>query len=191
MKEHVTNNSPQGAQSALRAVRLLKLFTLERPELQLAELTVLSGLNKTTAYRLAQALVSESMLERAGRTGGYRLGPAVLALGMQAAARGNLRLRARPVLERLADETGETATLEVPVEDTMLILDEVKGDHRVAAGGNVGTRWAMHATSTGKAIIAFTENGITRLPERLTPLTARTITDLAKSRRRQPTFPVT
>ncbi len=177
MKHGHNANSPRGAQSALRAVRLLKLFTLDRPELQLAELSSLAGLNKTTAYRLAQALVSEAMLERAERTGGYRLGPAVLALGMQAAARGNLRVRARPLLERLAEETGETATLEVLVEDTMLILDEVKGDHRVAAGGNVGTRWAMHATSTGKAIIAFSENGIARLPERLTPLTAMTITD--------------
>ena len=177
MHSQTSNKSPQGAQSALRAVRLLKLFTPQRAELQLAEISALAGLNKTTAYRLAQALLSEAMLERSGATGAYRLGPAVMALGMQAAARGNLRLRARPLLERLAAETGETATLEIPVEDTMLILDEVKGGHRVAAGGNVGTRWAMHATSTGKAVIAFTENGIARLPERLTPLTARTITD--------------
>ena len=177
MKSQATNRSVQGAQSALRAVRLLKLFTLQRAELQLAEISAMAGLNKTTAHRLAQALVSEAMLERNSATGAYRLGPAVLALGMQAAARGNLRLQARPLLERLARETGETATLEVPVEDTMLIVDEVKGGHRVAAGGNVGTRWAMHATSTGKAFIAFTENGIARLPERLTPLTARTITD--------------
>ena len=179
MKYQANKKSPMGAQSALRAVRLLKLFTPQRPELQLVELITLAGLNKTTAYRLAQALLSEAMLERSAASGAYRLGPAVVALGMQAAARGNLRLRARPLLERLAAETGETATLEIPVEDTMLILDEVKGGHRVAAGGNVGTRWAMHATSTGKAVMAFTENGVARLPERLTPLTARTITDRA------------
>jgi DNA-binding IclR family transcriptional regulator len=35
----------------------------------------------------------------------------------------------------------------------------------------------MHATSTGKAVIAFSENGLDRLGERLTPLTAHTITD--------------
>ncbi len=46
----------------------------------------------------------------------------------------------------------------------------------MAAGGNVGTRWAMHATSTGKAVLAFSEEGMERLGERLTPLTARTIT---------------
>lgn len=171
------SKSPQGAQSALRTIRLLKLFTLERPELQLGELSDLAGLNKTTTHRLLQALVSESMLDRNAQSGAYRLGPAVVALGVQALSGDNLRLRARPLLKRLADETGETATLEIPVEDTMLILDEVRGGHRVAAGGNVGTRWAMHATSTGKAIIAFSGNGMARLPERLTPLTAQTITD--------------
>jgi DNA-binding IclR family transcriptional regulator len=169
--------SPHGAQSALRAIRLLKLFTLEQPQLRLGELTAKAGLNKTTAHRLLQALLSESMLERDTESGAYRLGPAVIALGVQALSSDNLRLKARPLLKSLAAETGETATLEIPVEDTMLILDEISGGHRIAAGGNVGTRWAMHATSTGKAIIAFSENGMRRLGQRLVPLTARTITD--------------
>lgn len=170
-------STPRGAQSAVRVIRLLKLFTLERPRMPLAELSSLSGLNKTTTHRLLQALLGESMLERDGESGDYRLGPAVTALGVQALSSDRLRIDARPLLKRLAAETGETATLEIPVEDTMLILDEVSGGRRVAAGGNVGTRWAMHATSTGKAVIAFSDNGLERLGERLTPLTARTITE--------------
>ena len=169
-------DTPRGAQSALRTIRLLKQFTAGRPELGLAEISKLAGLNKATTHRLLQALLSEAMLDRDKDSGRYRLGPAVLALGMQALASGDLRVRARPLMKQLAAESGESATLEVPVEDTMLIIDEISGNHRVAAGGNVGTRWAMHATSTGKAIIAFSEDGMARLGERLTPLTARTIT---------------
>lgn len=171
------SQTPKGAQSALRAVRLLKLFTMDRPHLHLAQISGMAGLNKTTAHRLLQALLSEEMLERDVQSGAYRLGPVVVALGLQAVSSGNLRLNARPLLKSLAEETGETATLEVAVEDTMLILDEMSGGHRVAAGGNVGTRWAMHATSTGKAIIAFSDNGLERLGERLMPLTAQTITE--------------
>jgi len=172
--------SPQGAQAALRAVRLLKLFTTEQPELQLAQVSELAELNKTTAHRLLQALHSESLLDRNAANGAYRLGPALMALGVQALSSDNLRLKARPMLKRLAEETGETATLEVPIDDTMLILDEVTGGHFVAAGGNVGTCWPMHATSTGKALIAFDEHGMDRLGERLTPLTVKTITERVK-----------
>ncbi|MEJ2258190.1 MAG: IclR family transcriptional regulator [Woeseiaceae bacterium] len=183
--------SPQGAQSVLRAIHLLKIFTVERAELRLAELCKLSGLNKATTHRLLQALLSEGMLERDTDSGKYRLGPVVMALGAQAMSFKNLRTEGRSLLRQLAAETGETATLELPVEDSMLILDEISGGHRVAAGGNVGTRWAMHATSTGKAVVAFSDNGLARLPERLTPLTVKTITSrdaleeqLARIRRR-------
>jgi DNA-binding IclR family transcriptional regulator len=140
---------PQGAQAALRAIRLLKLFTAEAPELQLADISARSGLNKTTTHRLLQALSSN-----------------------------DLRLRARPLLRRLADETGETATLEVPIDDSMLILDEVTSKHVVGASGNVGTRWPIHATSTGKAFIAFDMDGTQRLRGKLASLTPKTITQL-------------
>jgi DNA-binding IclR family transcriptional regulator len=171
---------PQGAQAALRAIRLLKLFTAEAPELQLAEISLLSGLNKTTTHRLLQALHSEELLDRNPGTGAYRLGPGMMALGVQALSSNDLRLRARPLLKRLAEETGETATLEVPIEDTMLILDEVTSKHFLGASGNVGTRWPMHATSTGKALIAFEQRGPDRLNSELAALTSSTITQFDK-----------
>jgi len=169
---------PQGAQAALRAIRLLKLFTAQAPELQLAEISALSGLNKTTAHRLLQALHSEELLDRNPGSGAYRLGPGMMALGVQALSSNDLRLRARPLLKRLAEETGETATLEVPIDDTMLILDEIAGKHFVGAYGNVGTRWPIHATSTGKVFIAFEQHGSARLAAELQALTARTITKI-------------
>ncbi len=168
---------PRGAQAALRAVRLLKLFTPERPELQLAEISDIAGLNKTTAHRLLQALHSESLVDRNRERGAYRLGPVLMAVGVQAQSSNDLRLRARPLLKRLAEDSGETATLEVPIDDTMLILDEVTSRHFVGAAGNVGTRWPIHATSTGKAFIAFDEHGTARVGDKLRALTRHTITD--------------
>lgn len=168
---------PQGAQAALRAIRLLKLFTAERPEMSLAELSRGSGLNKTTTHRLLRALQSENLIERNAATSAYSLGPGLMALGVQALASSDLRRRVRPLLKALARSSGETATLEVPVGDSMLILDEVAGTHVVGAVGNVGTRWPLHATSTGKAFLAFDENGIERLGAPLKALTAKTLID--------------
>jgi len=171
---------PQGAQAALRAIRLLKLFTAEAPELQLAQISSLSALNKTTTHRLLQALCSEELLDRNPGTGAYRLGPGMMALGVQALSSNDLRLRARPLLKRLAEETGETATLEVPIDDTMLILDEVTSKHFLGASGNVGTRWPIHATSTGKVLIAFETRGTERLGSVLRSLTPSTITEFER-----------
>jgi DNA-binding IclR family transcriptional regulator len=166
---------PQGAQAALRAIRLLKLFTIERSEMSLAELSNAAGLNKTTTHRLLRALQSEALIERNPATSQYSLGAGLMALGVQALASSDLRRRVRPILRTLAHESGETATLEVPVEGSMLILDEVTGRHVVAAAANVGTKWPLHATSSGKAYMAFEENGINYLAGDLYPLTAKTL----------------
>lgn len=168
---------PQGAQAALRAIRLLKLFTAERAEMSLSELSRGSGLNKTTTHRLLRALQSESLIERNAATSAYSLGPGLMALGVQALASSDLRRRVRPLLKALAKSSGETATLEVPIGDCMLILDEVAGTHVIGAVGNVGTRWPLHATSTGKAFLAFEDNGMERLGSPLKALTARTLVD--------------
>ena len=56
---------PKGAQAALRAVRLLKMFTPERSELRLGEISDLAGLNKTTAHRLLRALQREALIDLA------------------------------------------------------------------------------------------------------------------------------
>jgi DNA-binding IclR family transcriptional regulator len=143
--------------------------------MSLAELSRSSGLNKTTTHRLLRALQSEALIDRNPATSTYSLGAGLMALGVQALASSDLRRRVRPVLRALSRETGETATLEVPFEDSMLILDEVAGTHVLGSAGNIGTRWPMHATSTGKAWLAFDEAGIERLGPKLKPLTGKTV----------------
>ncbi|MDZ7643163.1 MAG: IclR family transcriptional regulator [Woeseiaceae bacterium] len=167
---------PQGAQSALRAIRLLKQFTGERPEMTLAELAAAAGLEQDD-HAPPAAGIAERGADRAAR-GKQRLqpGPGLMALGVQALASSDLRRRVRPMLRTLARDIGETATLEVPVEESMLILDEVAGSHVVTATGNVGTRWPLHATSTGKVWLAFDEGSYERLHYPLASLTRRTLT---------------
>jgi DNA-binding IclR family transcriptional regulator len=62
----------------------------------------------------------------------------------------------------------------------MLILDEVLGAHLVGASPSLGTSWALHATSTGKALLAELPKSKTSelLSQPLTRFTARTIVTL-------------
>jgi DNA-binding IclR family transcriptional regulator len=170
--------APRGAQAAVRAIRLLKSFTRAQPERTLGELSAAHALTKTTAHRLLSALESEGLVGRDAQTGSYRLGPAALALGLDALQSHDLRARARPLLERLAAETGETATLEVLHDGMVLILDEVAGPHVLSSSGHVGTRWPLHATSTGKVLLAFQPVALAALARPLARHTRSTITDM-------------
>jgi len=68
-----------GAQSAARAVALLKSFDDARPEWTLGELSERLGLNKTTTHRLLAVLEGEGLIERSNG-GAYKLGPELIAL---------------------------------------------------------------------------------------------------------------
>lgn len=148
-------DTPPGAQAVVRALRLLKSFTPSEPERSLAQLSSSQGLTKSTAARLLQALESEGLVARDPDKNTYHLGPEVIALGSQALLTSDLRASVRPTLERLAAQTGETASLEVLVGDQMLMLDGVRGRHLISAALEIGTRWPAHATSTGKSMLAW------------------------------------
>jgi IclR family acetate operon transcriptional repressor len=171
-----------GTQSVLRAVALLKAFTDARPELSLTELARTAGLNKTTAYRMLTALEAEGMVLRSTETGGYRLGPGAIDLGGRALRANSLRALAHPELQRLAAETGETASLEVLAGAQAMVLDEVLGPHLVGSVQSIGTSWPAHATSTGLAILAYLDDARREatLAGPLARLNTRTITDRGK-----------
>jgi DNA-binding IclR family transcriptional regulator len=167
-----------GTQAVLRALRLLKAFNAERPERGLADLSQSLGLNKTTTYRLLRALESEGMIERGGNGDAYRLGPEMVTLGNLALGTTDLRAVGRGELLALAQETRETATLEVLVGSDVLILDEIMGSYVIGTIPSLGTRWPAHATSTGKAVLAHLEGGADALGAAPLPsFTPRTLTD--------------
>jgi IclR family transcriptional regulator, acetate operon repressor len=177
MKSTRRHEAYPGTQAVIRAVALLKAFTADRPERGLADLARSVGLNKTTAYRLLAALESERMLER-GRDGeAYRLGPELVLLGGRAQGTFDLREASRAPLASLAQETRETATLEVLVGPQTLILEEAMGSYVLGSMPSIGTRWPAHATSTGKTILAFLseEERGRALPRVLLPVTPRTL----------------
>ena len=151
--------APAGTQAVTRALAVLG--ALERPPLEhgLSELAAGLGMSKATVLRLLRTLEREGFVARAGERHGYRLGPALIRLGVVARRASTLQVVARPVLERLAAETGETVTLETLAGDEALILDEVRGRYLVSTAPEIGTRWPAHATSTGKVLLAARDTG--------------------------------
>lgn len=79
----------------------------------LAELQAGTGIPRATVHRLAAALCAHGLLRR-DAAGRYDLGADLAALGRVAATRFPLAALARPALEALRNDTGETVQLYVP-----------------------------------------------------------------------------
>ncbi len=153
--------APDGTQSIIRALSVLKMFDDEHSSWDLQELTDASQLNKTTLFRILGALEHEGLIEK-NDDGRYILGSEIIALGGRAARVNNLRTVSHPILKNLTNLTGETSTLEVLRNDndqtwSMLVIDEVIGKHIVGITQYIGSRLPVHATSTGKAVLAFSD----------------------------------
>lgn len=150
---HATETYP-GTQAVARAIALLKAFSDAQPEWNLTDLAQATGLNKTTAFRLLAALEAERLIMRNPLSGGYRLGVELIAIGGTAMRSNPLRATSRPVLVTLAEQCGEAATLELLVEDYVLVVDEVASSNPMGMTQDVGNRLPVHATATGKVLLA-------------------------------------
>ncbi len=157
-----------------RALTVLDALA-EGEELGTNELARRTEINASTVSRLLATLVARGLVEHVPETGRYRLGLRLLQLGNAVLGRLDLRRVARPQLEALVAETGETATLSAPGERDAITVDFVQSEASVQSVARVGRPSIAHATATGKVLLAF---GAVELPK--TPLelfTPRTITD--------------
>lgn len=122
-----------------RAFAVLDLLSRAPGPLGTSEVARRLHLAKSTTHGLLQELTSVGALEAAG--GGYRIGPALERL----ASSSELRRRWRPVLERLAAESGETAFLGQPRGGRVAVLDEVLGTGAPVVSAPVGSRLTHEA----------------------------------------------
>jgi DNA-binding IclR family transcriptional regulator len=151
---NVRNGATAGTRAVERALDVLRTIGEARAEPGLSDIADDLGLHKTTVFRLLGALERAEFVVRDDARQRYQLGPALFRLASQARRAAGLYDAARPELEALAHDVGETATLEVLVGQEVLILDEVHGRFLVGGAPEVGTRWPAHATSTGKVLLA-------------------------------------
>jgi DNA-binding IclR family transcriptional regulator len=148
--ESAAAKSPSGSQTLLRGLDVLELVA-DGP-ITLTGLASRTGLTKTTAHRLAAALVERGYLSFVAREG-YNLGPELLELGYHATQQINLPRVARPHLEALSDRTDDTVHLGVREGDRALYLDKISGNRRVEVQSRVGERQPLRSTGLGKALL--------------------------------------
>jgi IclR family KDG regulon transcriptional repressor len=150
-----TAKSPYQVQVLDRALAILDVLSGEGPGLSLGEISDKLDLHKSTAHRLTMVLERHKLIERNSVSGRYRLGLKLFELGSRAISQLDLRERARPVLDQLVLETGETVHLGILDDTEILYLDKVEPTRSVRMASSVGRRNPAYCTAMGKAILAY------------------------------------
>jgi DNA-binding IclR family transcriptional regulator len=168
------------ASPVLKALAILAHVAGVSGPLTLTALSTAAALPKPTAHRLARLLERAGLLGKDGLTRRYVVGPALLELGFNALRNAPARRNRRLILERLSEKLGETINLAILAGDEVLYLDRVEASWPLRMDFKPGSRVPIHATANGKLLLAYAEPATrARLLRtlRLSPMTARTITD--------------
>jgi IclR family KDG regulon transcriptional repressor len=140
-------------QTVTNALRMLEVFH-DETELGVSDLARRLGLHKNNAFRLLATLELAGYIQQTPATELYHLGPRCLELGQAFARSHSLLDRARPILQALAAEYGETAHIGVLRGMEVVHLDGALPDQLVLSGLRVGTRLGAHCTALGKVLLA-------------------------------------
>ncbi|MBX6327793.1 MAG: IclR family transcriptional regulator [Pseudolabrys sp.] len=167
-------------QSVDRALYLLETIADAGGEASLTELARRTGLNISTCHHLLATLVKRGFVVKVPSRRLYGLGNRIFYLS-RACLQVDLPRRAEPYLDAINRATGETVHLAALQGDAVITLAVREARHAVRVGtGKVGKVEAPHATSVGKAILAWLpEDEIRRiLASGMKRYTKNTITDL-------------
>jgi DNA-binding IclR family transcriptional regulator len=138
--------------SFARGLRVM-LMIADRGELRADELSTLLDTPISTIYRYLRTLAAFGFVDRQGA--GYRLGPRLMiGQGANVTAE-ELKRTSDPVLQLLADETGETAVIVRRVGLTAVCLHEVPSRHALRVTIAPDTALPLDRGAFGKVLLGY------------------------------------
>lgn len=140
---------PAGTQTLANGIAVLRAVADGSDSL--AAVAAATGLSRSTAHRLIQALRAERLLGRSGDA--LTLGPSLIELGVRALGTNRLTMVAQPILEELARTVLDTVHLAVEDAGSVLYLVKVPGTRGAEMRSRVGYRMPLTRTGVGKALL--------------------------------------
>lgn len=133
---------------------ILELFLQNENDLSLAELSKLSGLNKSTIYRIASFLVRKGYLKQTEKRGKYSLGMKFLDYGFVIKERVRIREIASRHLIELKQIVEESCGLVVWDGHDATLIDTFPYNTTLSATPEEVSKLSLHATAAGKIFLA-------------------------------------
>src|SRR3990172_8607096 len=170
--------------AARRVVAVLDLLGDSAQGLGVREIARRLQVHPSTASRLLATIGASGLVERDGEAGRYRLGARIVGLAAATVDRLPVVSQARPQLEHLSGVSAETANLAIRDGLHVVYVDQVTPAQTVVMASWVGRRSPVHASSSGKGLVAFGGAGLQGAVAngQLARLTERTVLDPARLR---------
>lgn len=140
-------------ESVDNALRVLLLLG-DNPSLRLTDVSQYLSVASSTAHRLLAMLQYRGYVRQDAATRSYVPGPTLDTLAFGLLRRLDVRNRARPVLERLNIELGETVHLGRLEGDKVHFIDSIESSRALRVASRLGRSMPAHCTSTGKALLS-------------------------------------
>lgn len=172
--------------SLRKAFRLLALFSRERPEWGVTEMSEKLGTAKSTVSRIARTLEAEGFLRRTPNSERYRLGLRLWELGTQVVGdKSDFARLARPHLERIVSEINESAQAVMIDGTDAVYVEKCDAPRSIRTYSTIGQRFPLHCTGTGRALLAFQSDLFiaSLLEKKLKGFTPKTVTDAVALKR--------
>ncbi len=160
--KRTTNITAQGkdhrrtsVQTVDKALSVLEFLSGQPQGRRGSEIARALGFHPATTHRLLSTLEARGYVRKDPVTKCYTLGLKCLELGGAVLASIELPSIARPYLEALQAETGETVHLMINDRGQGIYLTKIESEHRVRMASQLGRRSYLHCTAVGKAMLAF------------------------------------
>ena len=147
-------DSQGGVQSVDRAITVLEILARDG-HAGVSDVAAEIGVHKSTAFRLLAALEERDLVEQNTDRGKYQLAFGILRLASAIPTRIDMARQAQPVLDDLAANLDETINLAVVREQYAVNVQQARSSAAVASQNWVGQLTPLHATSSGKILLAY------------------------------------
>ena len=147
-------DSQGGVQSVDRAIAVLEILAREG-NAGVSEVAAEIGVHKSTAFRLLAALEERDLVEQNADRGKYQLAFGILRLASSIPARLDLAREAQPILDDLAARIDETINVAIVRENYAVNVQQAMSSAAVASQNWVGQLTPLHATASGKVLLAY------------------------------------
>lgn len=115
------------------------------------------GWDKATILRMCNTLERRGYIRKDPSTKQYSLGLKIFGLYESILKHIDVQQMAKQYLERISQETGESAHLAFFIEKSAVFIDKVVGSKDPPINVQIGGREPLHCTAMGKAFLAFSE----------------------------------